>query len=173
MARIKFVVLGAAMAMTAACASADHVSPSSPASGIEQDIGAARNPGASSQANTSADLLRSPVRPAVPWAPVTRAPSAVAVPDTHAEPKPGDIHAGRRFALANCRPCHVVAANQNSPIRFADAPTFHDIAAMPSTTRFSLDVWLRNPHPTMPSLILSRQEAADVIAYILSLHNSH
>jgi hypothetical protein len=43
---------------------------------------------------------------------------------------------------------------------------------MPSTTHLSLIVWLTNPHPTMPSLVLSPQEAADVIAYIQSLRDS-
>jgi hypothetical protein len=67
----------------------------------------------------------------------------------------------------------VVQANEGSVIRFANAPDFFAIAGMTSTTGFSLTVWLRNPHPTMPSLILSRQEAADVVAYILSLRGAH
>ena len=32
-----------------------------------------------------------------------------------------------------------------------------------------LNIWLTNPHPTMPKLVLYPQEAAAVIAYILSL----
>jgi hypothetical protein len=36
-----------------------------------------------------------------------------------------------------------------------------------------LNIWLTNPHLTMPNLVLYPQEAADVIAYILSLREQH
>lgn len=83
----------------------------------------------------------------------------------------GNAARGRDFAFDNCRPCHVVAPSQTSVTRFSNAPDFRSIANMPATTPFSLIVWLTNPHPTMPSLVLSPQEAADVIAYIQSLRN--
>jgi len=81
----------------------------------------------------------------------------------------GNARHGRDFAFDNCRPCHVVAFDQKSPTRFSDAPDFMRIANNAATTNLSLAVWLTNPHPTMPSLVLSPQEAGDVIAYILSL----
>jgi len=81
----------------------------------------------------------------------------------------GNAARGRDFAFDNCRPCHVVAPNQTSTTRFSNAPDFRAIANAPTTTPLSLIVWLTNPHPTMPSLVLSPQEAADVIAYIQSL----
>jgi mono/diheme cytochrome c family protein len=81
----------------------------------------------------------------------------------------GDPRIGRRFALDNCRPCHVVAADQGSPVRFANAPDLRVIARRPETTRLKLNIWLTNPHPTMPTLRLTPEEAADVIAYIMSL----
>ena len=83
--------------------------------------------------------------------------------------RPGSIRRGRDFAFDNCRPCHVVGPDQRSTTRFSVAPDFRSVANMPSTTPMSLIVWLTNPHPTMPSLILSPQEASDVIAYIESL----
>jgi hypothetical protein len=43
------------------------------------------------------------------------------------------------------------------------------IANAPRTTAIGLNIWLTNPHPTMPKLVLDPQEAADVIAFILSL----
>jgi len=91
------------------------------------------------------------------------------VPPPAPPPQPGNARAGHDFALGSCVPCHVVAADQNAPLRFANAPDFRAIAAMPNATPFQLNVWLTNPHPTMPTLVLSPQEAADVIAYIESL----
>ncbi len=86
---------------------------------------------------------------------------------------PGDWVAGRSFALHSCVPCHVVSPDQASPIRFASAPDFVTIAKNPKISDFSLTVWLTNPHPTMPTLVLSHTEAANVIAYILSLRTPH
>lgn len=40
---------------------------------------------------------------------------------------------------------------------------------MDSTTALSLQAFLTTPHPTMPNIILSPKETADVVAYILSL----
>jgi hypothetical protein len=42
-------------------------------------------------------------------------------------------------------------------------------AAGPLFLALSLQVFLVTPHPTMPNLVLTDSEAADVIAYILSL----
>lgn len=83
----------------------------------------------------------------------------------------GDARTGRSFALDNCRPCHVVAPTSSSSVRFANAPEFRAIANRANTTQLGLTVWLTNPHPTMPTLVLSPQEARDVIAYILSLRD--
>ena len=166
---------GAALTALAAC-TGEPAPYTAAAPGVEQDTNAARNAGPTSTADTgAAELLRNPTPPAPSPPPYNPAvsPPATAVPDTGAEPRPGNVQAGLRFAQNNCRPCHVVQANEGSAIRFANAPDFFAIADMPSTTSFSLNVWLRNPHPTMPSLILSRQEAADVVAYILSLRGKH
>jgi hypothetical protein len=62
-----------------------------------------------------------------------------------------------------------VAANSKSPLRFSNVPDTRAIANIRTTTPFSPTVWLTNPHPTMPTLVLTPQEADDVIAYILSL----
>jgi len=81
----------------------------------------------------------------------------------------GNPRAGRAFALQVCALCHVVAPGQLTPPRLTTAPTFRSIANLPSTTALSLQVFLVTPHPTMPNLVLTDSEAADVIAYILSL----
>ena len=75
----------------------------------------------------------------------------------------GDPAAGQRFAEASCLSCHGSAAAEPK------APAFAAIAAMPSTTARSLEVFLRTSHPPMPNLILSATQRDDVIAYILSL----
>ena len=81
----------------------------------------------------------------------------------------GDPASGRRFALEVCTPCHLVASDQVSPPRFAKAPDFAAIASNRAMTESALATLLYSPHPTMPNLILSQAEAADVIAYIMSL----
>ena len=75
----------------------------------------------------------------------------------------GDPAAGKLLAERTCLECH---GAQNAPHK---APAFSAIAAMPSTTVQSLDVFLRTSHPTMPNLILSGADRGDLIAYILSL----
>ena len=74
----------------------------------------------------------------------------------------GDPAAGQRFAEASCLSCHGSAAAPK-------ARAFAAIAAMPSTTARSLEVFLRTSHPPMPNLILSATQRDDVIAYILSV----
>jgi hypothetical protein len=87
------------------------------------------------------------------------------------QPNPGNLQAGHDFALGTCTPCHVVSPKQKSPVHFANAPDFRVIANAPVTTAIGLNIWLTNPHATMPELVLDPQEAADVIAYILSLRD--
>jgi mono/diheme cytochrome c family protein len=101
---------------------------------------------------------------------VATAPIAAGAQKTVAEGDPAAA-AGRAFALQACTPCHVVSSRQLSPPRFATAPDFRAIANTPAMTASALHAFLSSPHPTMPSLILSRQEEKDVIAYILSLRH--
>jgi mono/diheme cytochrome c family protein len=86
-------------------------------------------------------------------------------------PLGGDPQAGRAFALEVCAACHVVSSRQLAPARFAVAPSFHAIANTPGMTATALTAFLTTPHKTMPNLILHPDEAADVIAYILSLRD--
>jgi cytochrome c len=75
----------------------------------------------------------------------------------------GDPAAGKRLAAANCAQCHGAVDAHGR------APAFASIAAMPSTTQTSLGVFLQTSHASMPNLILSAEDRADLIAYILSL----
>jgi len=83
----------------------------------------------------------------------------------------GNPRAGHDFALQTCTLCHLVSSRQQSPPRVAKGPTFSAIANTRSTTALSLQAFLTTPHPTMPNLVLSPDETANVIAYILSLRN--
>jgi mono/diheme cytochrome c family protein len=80
----------------------------------------------------------------------------------------GDPAAGRRLAEDVCSACHVVAPGGESTSDIG-APAFPDLAKEPRVTALSLRVFLQTPHDRMPDLQLSRNEADDVIAYILSL----
>jgi mono/diheme cytochrome c family protein len=144
------------------------------------------NPGAAPRSNVQEDVMAP--RVVFSPAPMPRSPEAAPLPSINEGPQApprfgiagiaqvsdveGNVRRGRDFAFDNCRPCHVVAPNQRSTTRFSTAPDFRSVANMPSTTPLSLIVWLTNPHPTMPSLILSPQEASDVIAYIESLRTA-
>jgi mono/diheme cytochrome c family protein len=76
----------------------------------------------------------------------------------------GDALEGQRVAQTWCTGCHVVGASG------ADmAPTFAEIAGRPGRTEDWLYVWLTDPHPPMPQLDLSRQDIANIIAYLQSL----
>jgi mono/diheme cytochrome c family protein len=136
---------------------------------IIQDINAARGH-SSTTLPAGADLAQQPLGressapagPEMPLIPPSRAAEA------RRPPVPGNPQAGHDFTLGTCTPCHVVSPDQKSPVRFADAPDFRMIANASRTTAVGLNIWLTNAHPTMPKLVLDPQEAADVIAYILS-----
>jgi len=78
-----------------------------------------------------------------------------------------DMSEGHRLAEAWCKSCHVIdiktAGTANA------APDFAAVANQPSTTELSLKVFLRSNHHSMPNLILSPDQADDLVTYILSL----
>jgi len=72
---------------------------------------------------------------------------------------------GRRIAERWCAECHVVAPGQR---RASDAvPTFAQIAGSGRFNEARLATFLANPHHSlMPNLALTRDEIADLVAYI-------
>lgn len=76
----------------------------------------------------------------------------------------GNPLAGRQTAATLCVPCHQVGQTRRD-----GAPSFVDIANMPSTTALSLKVFLRSSHKEMPNLIIPDSQTDDLIAYILNL----
>jgi mono/diheme cytochrome c family protein len=80
----------------------------------------------------------------------------------------GDPLVGHDFAGKICAECHGIEKGyQPSPEPFA--PTFEAIANTPGMSPMALSVFLQTPHATMPNLVLTEAERANIIAYITSL----
>ena len=79
----------------------------------------------------------------------------------------GERAVGRRIATELCGDCHEV--RPPFPAFYRYPPTFEEIAKRPSTTRLALKVFLQSNHTIMPNFIVSKSDADDIIAYILSL----
>jgi mono/diheme cytochrome c family protein len=79
----------------------------------------------------------------------------------------GDPAAGRRLAEAWWSECHAIGWESAGGL--LRGPSFVDVAKRPKTTPLSLNVFLRSNHDNMPNLILKRDEADDIVAYILTL----
>ena len=78
-----------------------------------------------------------------------------------------DADHGADLAKRWCAACHVVDGDQKQAS--ADAPPFAAIAAKSNFTPEKVAFFLLDPHPKMPNFPLSRNEAADLAAYISSL----
>ena len=76
---------------------------------------------------------------------------------------------GRDFALQACSVCHIVAPGQLTPPRISNAVSFRSIANTTGMNEMKLQAILSTPHAIMPNLILTPEEAADVITYVMSL----
>ena len=100
--------------------------------------------------------------------PIAAAFLAMFLPTAAQSAEVGDANAGLEFANSVCATCHSVDG-KNTVSPKPEAPPFKTVASRSRTTRMSLNVWFRSPHPTMPNLILDRVDEDDVIAYILSL----
>lgn len=78
----------------------------------------------------------------------------------------GNAEAGKQLVQNSCTACHapmdtVHASDQAPPLSFLA----HDRKADPRWVRG----WLMDPHPPMPNIMLSRQQVADVMAYLATL----
>ncbi len=80
---------------------------------------------------------------------------------------PANPARGERLAKRWCASCHIVSADQT---RGADTvPTFAAIAKTPGFSAQNIRQFLLDPHPKMPDMQLTRDEARDLGAYIASL----
>jgi mono/diheme cytochrome c family protein len=75
-----------------------------------------------------------------------------------------DAANGEVLAKRWCASCHVVAAGQTTGS--TDVPSFATIGKRPDLDATKLAIFLMAPHPVMPDMTLSRNEAADLAAYI-------
>jgi mono/diheme cytochrome c family protein len=75
-----------------------------------------------------------------------------------------DANHGGELAQRWCAACHVVSADQKSGN--TQAPPFSAVAKTPRFDVNRLAYFLLEPHPKMPDMGLSRNDAADLAAYI-------
>jgi mono/diheme cytochrome c family protein len=78
-----------------------------------------------------------------------------------------DANHGAVLAKRWCATCHLVDSGQTQAD--ADALPFATIAHKSDFTAEKVAFFLLDPHPKMPNFPLSRNEAADIAAYIGSL----
>jgi len=79
---------------------------------------------------------------------------------------------GLILAKQICGQCHSVA--KGSPMSpKPSAPRFENIANIPGMTATAISVSLHTSHPTMPNVMLERDEVDDIVAYILSLKRAN
>jgi mono/diheme cytochrome c family protein len=78
-----------------------------------------------------------------------------------------DADHGAVLAKRWCATCHLVESDQKQAS--ADVPPFTVIARKPDFAPEKIASFLLEPHPKMPNFPLSRDEAADIAAYIGSL----
>jgi mono/diheme cytochrome c family protein len=90
------------------------------------------------------------------------AASLAAPPSFAADPDQGETLVKRW-----CTGCHLVAADQKAAT--TEAPPFASIAKRPDFDAAKVARFLVDPHPKMPNMALSRDETADIAAYIATL----
>ena len=78
-----------------------------------------------------------------------------------------DADHGADLAKRWCAACHLVDGAQTQAS--ADVPSFASIARKSDSTPEKVAFFLLDPHPKMPNFPLSRNEAADIAAYIGTL----
>jgi len=96
---------------------------------------------------------------------------AASIQSANAQVASENPEAGRVYAREVCSPCHAVTAEQASQRTIAVAPDFQAIANTSGMTGTALRAFLQTPHPKMPNLILTPEQSADVIAFLLSLRD--
>ena len=80
----------------------------------------------------------------------------------------GDGQNGFALAQDNCSDCHAIRGGQlRSPN--SRSPTFSELANTPGMTAIALTVALTTSHAGMPMFMLTANQRAEIIAYILSL----
>jgi len=76
-----------------------------------------------------------------------------------------DVNHGETLAKRWCAACHIVAPDQTHGQD--NVPPFATIAKIPGFDANAIARFLMNPHPKMPDMQLTRDEADDLAAYIV------
>jgi mono/diheme cytochrome c family protein len=79
---------------------------------------------------------------------------------------PGNAEAGRQLVMRSCSSCH---ATETAKTASDNAPPFAAVAKTNRDNPAWIRGWLKNPHPPMPNISLSRQQIDDIVAYLSSL----
>lgn len=80
----------------------------------------------------------------------------------------GDPDAGYALASEICADCHSIESGDSISPNL-ESPSFQSIANNPEMSRLALTVFFQTPHPSMPNLIITGDDARNLVAYILSL----
>jgi len=92
--------------------------------------------------------------------------AVLCTPSLAAAEHPGDPQAGFEYAKRVCAGCHGISAE---PSPMPRATRFREVSDRPGVTGTALRVWMETTHPTMPNIIVPKQDMLNVIAYILDL----
>ena len=79
---------------------------------------------------------------------------------------PGNAEAGKQLVLNSCIACHAPMGTTHAT---DGAPPLSFLAKDNKADPRWVRGWLMDPHPPMPDIMLSRQQVADVIAYLSTL----
>jgi len=86
------------------------------------------------------------------------------------------VEKGELLARLICSNCHIVADDQHATRLIQPTPSFREIANRPGTNEKSLRHFLATTHwdaktvpVTMPDLMLTKEQNATVIRYLMSL----
>ena len=89
----------------------------------------------------------------------------ISAQDDDRKPSRPDLNKGATLAQRWCASCHVISSTQS---RGSDAvPSFPSIAQREGFSAEKLAFFLLVPHPMMPNMSLTRDEARDIAAYIV------
>lgn len=102
---------------------------------------------------------------------VTTLPSAPAQLPRRPPPREPDAAAGRMLAERLCVGCHLIGGAEQSQTVPAGVPSFAAIARRPGQTATGVAGGIVVPHPPMPDIPLTRDEIADLAAYVISLRD--
>ena len=78
---------------------------------------------------------------------------------------------GRGVAIDLCGDCHLVSPDQ-SPDGMRPGPDLMERVRQPEITELALRTYLRTTHPVMPNIMLTQEQADDIIAYLMTFKGS-